>query len=80
VDEVIPVSKAGSIVSCGGVELFVNGLFGLVVDFSKYLFLGDAFDDGQVDLAILYVNLVLGDIGSKDSVLHCLFLLNLVFY
>ncbi len=79
-DEVISVPKAGSIVSCGGVKLFVNWLFGLVVDFRKYFFLGDAFDDGQVDLAILYVNLVLGDIGSEDSVFHSLVLLDLVFY
>lgn len=77
-NEIIPVPETGLVVSGGGVEILVNGFFGLIVDFGEDLFLRDTLYDSQVDLAVLHVNLVLGDVGSEDSVLHYLFLLYLV--
>lgn len=44
------------------------------------MFIRYTFHNGEVNLSILDVELILGDVGCEDSELHCLVSFDLIFY
>lgn len=67
-----------AVVIVSGIELFVDGLFGLFIDFRQHDLAGDTFDNGYIDPTILHIQLVHENIRRENPELGLFFLLYLI--
>lgn len=60
------------------IKLFVDGLFGLFIDFRQHDLAGDTFDNGHIDSAILHIQLVHENIRRENPELGLFLFLHLI--